>query len=423
MNGYSTQLALFQTPKIESGILKEEFIEYRPTGHINTGSIVEFFIPGTAAQYYDLRKSRLNVKVKILKANGTAVTATDNVGFVNLSLSALFRQVDIMLNQNTISNDVGVNYPWKSYIDVLLNYGHDVKETLLQSELYYKDSANYMDETDCITGSNSALLQRYTWTKDGNSVALEGPLHHDLCQMNRLVLNGVPIHLKLYPSLDVFRLMTGTEEKYKVEIEDIVFRVCQVTIDPKIIVIHNELLEKNDAVYPFWKSIIRTYGIAEKSFTFSCEDILNGVIPSKVIVGLVASEAYAGSYKKNPFNFINADLNYLELMINGSSTPGRALQPNYTKKDYITEYNSIFFNQYPPHGGNFIHRDEYPNGYCLYCFDVESQLGGDVMGQPRNGQTRLTARFSKELPFPVTVIIYCAVSSVMKIDKARNVYA
>jgi hypothetical protein len=45
------------------------------------------------------------------------------------------------------------------------------------------------------------------------------------------------------------------------------------------------------------------------------------------------------------------------------------------------------------------------------------------MGYPRNGQTRLTARFSKELPSPVTVIIYSVVSSVMKIDKARNVFA
>jgi hypothetical protein len=44
------------------------------------------------------------------------------------------------------------------------------------------------------------------------------------------------------------------------------------------------------------------------------------------------------------------------------------------------------------------------------------------MSIPRNGQTRLTARFATALPHPVTLIIYSMIGSVMRIDQARNVY-
>ena len=135
---YSANLAIFQPPQIESAVLQEKFIQYTPTGSISSESQIEFSVPGTSAHYINLRKSRLNVRVKITKPDGSAVTNEDPVTLVNLSLTSLFRQVDVLLNQKNVSPDVGVNYPWKGFLDVLINYGHDVKETVLQGELYYK---------------------------------------------------------------------------------------------------------------------------------------------------------------------------------------------------------------------------------------------------------------------------------------------
>jgi hypothetical protein len=322
-----------------------------------------------------------------------------------------------------VSNDVGVNYPYKSYIDILLNYGHDVKESLLQSELYAKDVAGYMDDADAPGGGNGGLLKRYAYTKDGKYVTLEGPIHHDMCQLDKLILNGVPIQIKLFPSLNPFRLMSNAADpKFTVDIDEVLMKVCHVTVNPNMIIVHNEMLDSKDAIYPFWKSIIRTYGIPEGNFTHSCEDILNGVVPSKVIVGFVPSEAYAGSYTKNPYNFENLKLNYLEFMVDGNSVPSRPFQPDFVNNDYVTEFNSLFFNKYPQHGGNFIERNDYSGGYALYCFDIEGQVGNDLMSIPRNGQTRLTARFATALPHPVTLIIYSMIGSVMRIDKARNVF-
>ena len=47
-----------------------------------------------------------------------------------------------MLNQKVISPDVSISYPYKAMMDILLHYGHDVKESELQGELYYKDTGS-----------------------------------------------------------------------------------------------------------------------------------------------------------------------------------------------------------------------------------------------------------------------------------------
>ena len=278
-----------------------------------------------------------------------------------------------------------------------------------------------MDATNPNTGGNLGLLDRHKWTKEGNIVSLEGPIHADICQLDRAILNDVPLTIRLYPSLDSFRLMADNDVKYKVEITDAVLKLCYVAVNPQVIVGHNEALQITEAVYPFWKSTIKTYGIASGNFTFSCEDILSGMIPSKVLVAFVSSESYAGSYKFNPYNFANFDLNYLSLEIDGNSVPGRPYQPNFGTQDYAAEYLSLFFDKYPAHGGNFITRVDYLSGYTVYGFNVEGQANDKVMVKPKKGHTKLSVRFGTKLPKPVTCIVYSISPSVMRIDKARNI--
>jgi hypothetical protein len=69
------------------------------------------------------------------------------------------------LNSKLISNEVGTNYPYKAIIDTLLFYGHDVKESMLQSEMYYKDTAGKMDQTPSATNLNVGLSNRNELTK------------------------------------------------------------------------------------------------------------------------------------------------------------------------------------------------------------------------------------------------------------------
>ena len=137
-------------------------------------------------------------------------------------------------------------------------------ESQLQAEGFYKDTALVKNESGAneqaipapgeAANSNMNEMLRWQMTDKNQTVSLEGPLHIDVCQMDRLIPNQVQIVVKLFPSLSSFCLRTGGSctEKYKVIIMDAVLKVCHVEVNPKIMVAHNEIFGQNDALYPMW---------------------------------------------------------------------------------------------------------------------------------------------------------------------------
>jgi hypothetical protein len=212
--GFSASLDLFKPPPVDTAIYKREWITYRPVSQITKGAPIQFCVSGSSSDYKDLRKMTLHLKCRIVKQNGEGINQTDSVGLVNLSLQSLFRQVDFSLNQKVMTSSVGLNYPYKSMIDTLLKFEEDPKETQLQSQLYFKDTAGeFMDDGDK-EGGNIGFMLRNQFTDKGQYVDMEGPLYLDICQQDRLLINGVQVDLKLIPSTDNFVLMTSGTDSY-----------------------------------------------------------------------------------------------------------------------------------------------------------------------------------------------------------------
>ena len=420
------ELALFHPGATEKAVTEIIWINYRPSTQINNSGPLEFVISGTSSDYVLLSKTRLHVKVKIKKADGDDVTDADNVALVNLSLHSLFRQVDISLNQTIITSTVGVNYPYKALIDCLLSYNNTEAVSQLQLEGFYKDVRYYMDDVTL----NSGHVQRKSLTMHG-IVDFEGPLHIDVAQQPKLIPNGVEIAVKLFQSGDAFRLLSAGGTTYSVEIVDAILKVCHVKVRPSVLLAQNQILLKTPALYPFWKSDIKTYTIAEGFDTFSIDDMYHGQVPARLYVGLTSNAAYSGDFAKNPFNFWHYFLTRLEFTIEGVSRPTVAFTPTFRNisetstevvpSGYMPEYLSLFQNRYPQQQGKFIERADYPGGYALYCFDLKSGTGGQLFSTSETGHTRLTAAFGQPLPHPVTLIAYAVYPSMFKIDHSRNV--
>ena len=70
-------------------------------------------------EYFDLHKTRLHLKLRILRNDGTPVTAEDKVGFVNLPLQAMWKQCNLSLQKVNISPTTSCFYAMKSYIDCI----------------------------------------------------------------------------------------------------------------------------------------------------------------------------------------------------------------------------------------------------------------------------------------------------------------
>ena len=436
MTSIKNELALFQPMPIEHSVHETKWVNFRPTTQISDTGPIEFNISPTSSYYVLLGKTYLNLKVKITKTDGTDIT-DDNVALTNLALSSCFRQCDVTLNQQIINPSVNTNYPYKAYIDVLLKYNHSVKDGLLQGEGYMKDFDFYFDRPD-----NPGHTLRKEWTKNSITADFQGVLHVDLAQQDRALLNNVGINIKLWQSNDDFRLFSGVSNSeglvtdYKLTIVDAVLKVCYLNVNPSTMLGHNEKLKTKVARYPYWKSVVKTFGIPQGSYSFSIEDLFFGSCPNRLVVGFVSSSAYSGDMGKNPFNFQHFNVNFLEFSLDSVSVPGTPFTPKYVidpssgtgttpvktyKNGYINEYLSLFKYQYPQKDGNFISREEYPGGYALYVFDVKPGTDKHLFSSVVKGHTRLSGRFDKALEEPIVAVVYGSFPDSFEIDQSRLV--
>ena len=62
------ELAIFTTPPANTSVCNPRYNEHHPVSGIT--SVIHFAIKGSSLKYWDLRKTRLSVKCKIVDKNG-----------------------------------------------------------------------------------------------------------------------------------------------------------------------------------------------------------------------------------------------------------------------------------------------------------------------------------------------------------------
>ena len=148
----------------------------------------------------------------------------------------------------------------------------------------------------------------------------------DVFQQTRLLLNGVGIGIKLWPSLDAFRLMSDSlSPAEKVQIVDASFKLCVQRLDEGLIVSNEKMLKIQPAIYPYLRLEIKTTSIPSGQYNFSADDIFQGLVPCQLIVGLVASASYMGDYKKSPYYFRDYDCSSVDFYVDGQIYPSQPL--------------------------------------------------------------------------------------------------
>lgn len=81
------ELSLFASPTNQVAVEKVYFTEARPISSIGVSDTpIEIVVSGSGAEYVDLNRSKLYVKARILKADGTALTSDEKTDIVNLPL-------------------------------------------------------------------------------------------------------------------------------------------------------------------------------------------------------------------------------------------------------------------------------------------------------------------------------------------------
>lgn len=421
--GYTDELALFSTPLVDTAIEYKELVDISPNGVIQSDKSVDFFIEGKGSSYYtDLSNSRLKVKFKIVDKTGKPVTRANKVSVVNLFFHSLWNQVDFAIEDTPLCQGISSNYSFKSILDTLLDLNEECKETLTQCQMYSKDTGHFIDAFDPQTGGNSGLSRRWDFIKNGKSVELEGGLNLDIFKQKKLILNGVNMKLRLWPNKEAFRLMHKADETYSVQLLEVIFRQCRVKVSDALIRGHQTALLKSPALYNFTDSSIKTFTIGSGQYERSFDNLFNGQSPSWVAVALVSADAFSGNPQKNPFAFHHNNCCSIGVYCNGVSQPAAPLTPNFKEGCYVSSYLSLFTGtgKYAKNEGNFINIDEYPEGYCIFVFNLGLTHNRGHIPLVKSGvNTKLNIKFSQALKESIMVIVYGKIYKTLSISAER----
>lgn len=417
-----SELDLFTLPPTQINIEGSTWVVYKPISSLSDDAPIEFSIV-SSEDYLDLSHTQIGVRVQI--AEVTAPAEDDDEGYkqtgpVNCFLHALFSQIDVFFNTKQVSPP-NTNYPYRAYIETLLNYGQDAKKSHLGCGLWYEDTAGKMDDLK----ENQGLVKRRALVGAKGTIDLIGHLHCDVFNLDKHLLNNVDVFLRLTRSRDGFALMDSTG-RFAVKILDAALLVRRVRVNPSIKIAHASTLAEQTAKYPLTRVQIKSLVIPSGVQAHSLDNIILGQLPKRVILGFITNKAYNGDRTCNPFNFQNFGINYLSLEVDGGQVAARTLQPDFTgKKLYVDSYQTLFMGtgiHFHNHG-NSITREDYPDGYCLFAFDLTPDLsaGNDThWNLIKHGSVRLDVRFGTALTETINCLVYAEYESILEIDASRQ---
>ena len=141
--------------------------------------------------------------------------------------------MDVILGGKLISSATNL-YAHRSILEVLLNYDKEAAESQLGCEIFCKDTAGQMEEMDITADPvlNTGLGTRSEWTKTSKTFELQGRIHSDLFNQEKLILNGNDLTVKLHRHKPEFCLLSAdTAPAYKITIVDTYFLCKEDRVD------------------------------------------------------------------------------------------------------------------------------------------------------------------------------------------------
>ena len=249
-------------------------------------------------------------------------------------------------------------------------------------------------------------------------------LHLPMCQQDRLLINGVPLLFKFTRSKETFPLLTNDTD-IKIKISKLAVHLKRVKLFPDAQLAILNAMETSPAKYFIIRNELKSFSLNKGILGETIENVFNGILPRRIIIGLVDEAAFSGGKAYDPFKFEHFNVNHICLNVDGIMVPSIAYQPDYSNSLYMREYVNLY---------RFLGQDEgipqlelthsdYKTKTALYAFDLSGPLAGETgtLSLLKRGAIRLEIKFSVATAKQIKIIVFGQFDNVITIDKERNV--
>jgi hypothetical protein len=476
-----SDLQLFKGIPTDMTIQDIEEIPYRPIALFQPDEgDIDFHVPGNAEDYIKLTGTAFTADLQIQRADGTDLAENEQVGPENLPGHTIIGGLRVQLGNQVVCDDM--RYPFTAHAQIQLSFGGDAKDSHLTSALYAKDTAGNMNayytppssdeyreaitalvtawhvahpgpnnptnmqlassaaraiayaEQTMQSSLNMGLQKRAAYFANSRLVPIRIILAADIFNIGKYLPSGIDLKIKLIRSRPEFALhavspVNNEPRAYKINILNPTLWVQKAKIFPPVFVGQNRNLEIKDAKFNITRRVTKPITIPIGTTSFTMDNVTVGQVPKRIIYGFISNAAYNGSYAENPFNYRHLNLTQTALYVNGKGYPLTPYKPTYTgdNPNYQREYASIFnaLGIYHGNRGIDINRDDYPNGYCLYAYDLTPNRSAGLASPvtlKKDGNTRIEFQLSVATEQSYICMIFMEFDNMIRIDGNRNVF-
>ena len=420
MTTVNSNLLIFNERAVQTDIHSSKIVDYHPRNAENTGPL-EFIIPGSGEEYIDLNKVDVNIKFKILKADGTAIAATDEVGLNNLAVATIFRDVTLFVGDRQVEGGQQ-DYAYKAYFHNVMQFQPDAQKSHMRALGWYKDEAGKLNDK-----TNKGFVARQKLTEGSKVCELYGPIYLDFFNQPRPLLSNTDMRLKFTIQKPEFLLNSYKPTNCKIKIVDMTLYVRRLTMNPSVIQGHMIGLNSQNARYPLNHTRLLTYSIPTGQKSFRKDNLFPAQSPKLIMVAMTTNKAFNGDLGENPFNFDHFNVNEVALLVNGTSYPGPRYRPDFAGGHFQRDYSDLMeaFNYYNTDDTNGLTEDDFSKGFTIYAFDrtPDNDISSDYRHPNLGEDIRLDLTFKTVLPETINVLIYAVFDSEIQITKLRDVIA
>ena len=146
------EFSLFGNIALQHQVEKCFYQEFTPISLINDKAPITIVAQGAPNQCWALHKSFITVTCKIVKDDGAALAAGNDVTTCNNVLDSLFQQIDVELGDKQVS-DNNILYGYRSIMDNLLSYSEEAQKTWMRGAIFAKDTVGQWEIYSKVDGS------------------------------------------------------------------------------------------------------------------------------------------------------------------------------------------------------------------------------------------------------------------------------
>ena len=252
-------------------------------------------------------------------------------------------------------------------------------------------------------------------------------LHVSLCSQNKLLINGMPISIRMIRGNDNFPMYSSKGKKFLIKFQDLAIYIKRCRIYPDVQLGVTNALQSTPINYFVTRNEVKQFSISKDLIAASFENVFTGALPRRLLIAFIDDSGFNGSSKSEPYLFTNYLITHIASYVDGVQYPSVSYEPDFQNSLYMREFVNVyrFFNQDEGIPQANIEYGKYIDEQCVFAFDLspDGSVGSETgtLSLLRRGSVKIEVKFQASASSALHMLVFAQFDNVISVDKYRNV--